>query len=46
LAQRAARRVGLNPLKYRHQVAVLRVVAGAPGGVVELNPVVSAPLPP
>jgi hypothetical protein len=38
LAQRVARRLGLNPLKFRHQAAVLRVVAGAPGGVVELNP--------
>ena len=39
LTQRAARRVGLNPLEFRHQVPVLRVVAGAPGGVVELQPV-------
>lgn len=44
LAQRAARRLGLNPLKFRHQVPVLRVVAGAPGGVVELNPTTSRPL--
>jgi len=37
LAQRVARRLGLNPLKFRHQIPVLRVVATAPGGVVELN---------
>ncbi len=38
LAQRAARRLGLNPLTFRHQVPVLQVVAGAPGGIVELHP--------
>lgn len=38
VAQRAARRMGLNPLKFRHQIPVLRVVATAPGGVVELDP--------
>jgi len=45
LAQRAARRVGLNPLEFRHQIPVLRVVAGAPGGVVELHPAPSSQLP-
>jgi hypothetical protein len=38
VAQRVARRLGLNPLKFRHQIPVLRVVATAPGGVVEINP--------
>jgi hypothetical protein len=38
VTQRVARRVGLNPLKFRHQIPVLRVVADAPGGVVELKP--------
>jgi len=34
-----ARRLRRNPLEFRHQPPVLRVVAGAPGSVVELNPV-------
>ncbi len=38
VTQRVARRLGLNPLKFRHQIPVLRVVAAAPGGVVELEP--------
>ena len=38
VAQRVARRLGLNPLKFRHQIPVLRVVAAAPGGVVALDP--------
>ncbi|MDP9142513.1 MAG: hypothetical protein M3O62_17215 [Pseudomonadota bacterium] len=37
LVQRSARKLGLNPLQFRHQVPVLRVVADAPGGVVALD---------
>ena len=34
--QRAARRLGLNPLRMRSHVAALRVAADAPGGVIDL----------
>ncbi len=42
LIQRGARRLGLNPLEFRHQVAVLRVAAEAPGGVTALPGVPAA----
>ena len=37
LTQRVARRVGLNPLRFRQQAPVLRVAPQAPGGVVALT---------
>lgn len=38
LAQRVARRLGLDPLRFKRHLPALRVVAGAPGGVVTLDP--------
>lgn len=38
LAQRVARRLGLDPLRFKRHVAALRIIADAPGGVVTLDP--------
>lgn len=38
LVQRAARRLGLDPVRFKQHVPALRIVAGAPGGVVTLAP--------
>lgn len=38
LAQRVARRLGLDPVRFKQHTPVLRVVADAPGGVVPLQP--------
>jgi len=38
LAHRIARRLGLDPVRFKQHVPVLRVVADAPGGVIALSP--------
>lgn len=38
LVQRVARRLGLDPVRFKQHVPSLRIVAGAPGGVVALAP--------
>ncbi len=38
VVQRVARKLGLNPLQFRHQIPVLRVAPHAPGGVIALDP--------
>ena len=37
LIQRSARKLGLNPLTFRHQIPVLRISPDAPGGVIALD---------
>jgi len=45
LAQRVARRLGLDPLRFKRHVPALRIVPGAPGGVVALPPGAAAGAP-